>query len=163
MRTEELTDTEWATIVAMRQNGAIPLAATDVAVFSDGACWPNPGQGAVAAIVLGPDGTVLVRRAERIGPATNNQAEYRAIALGLQMCSGLGARRVRVHSDSTLAVNQISGRWKKAKNPRLRELRDDARALAEQFDEVTFQHVPREHPWIIEADCMAGRVLKEVL
>ena len=48
--------------------------------------------------------------AERIGVATNNVAEYRALLRGLERAAALGAREVEVVNDSELVAQQLDGR-----------------------------------------------------
>ncbi|XP_074315379.1 uncharacterized protein LOC141651574 [Silene latifolia] len=43
---------------------------------------------------------------------TNHAAEYDACLIGLQPAVGLGIKRLRVHEDSSLITNQITGSWK---------------------------------------------------
>ncbi|HSJ17746.1 MAG TPA: reverse transcriptase-like protein, partial [Solirubrobacterales bacterium] len=52
-------------------------------VHVDGGARGNPGPAAIAAVVLTPEGEVVEEHGERIGEATNNVAEYRALLLGL--------------------------------------------------------------------------------
>ena len=53
-------------------------------VHVDGGARGNPGPAAAAAVISTPEGEVLADAAERIGTATNNVAEYRALLLGLR-------------------------------------------------------------------------------
>ncbi len=62
----------------------------------DGGARGNPGPAAIGAVLTTPDGEVLERHGERIGKATNNVAEYRALLLGLERASERGAREVEV-------------------------------------------------------------------
>ena len=89
-------------------------------------------------------GEVLVERAESIGVATNNVAEYSGLIAGLQAAADLGAVEVEVRMDSKLVVEQMSGRWQ-IKHPGLRPLAAQAAALVQRFDSVRFTWVPREH------------------
>jgi hypothetical protein len=51
---------------------------------------------------------------------TNNMAEYEALILGLRNLKELGARRIVVHGDSELIINQVKGIYH-TNHPRLRE------------------------------------------
>ena len=86
---------------------------------------------------------MLVERAEAIGVATNNVAEYSGLIAGLQAAADLGAVEVEVRMDSKLVVEQMSGRWQ-IKHPGLRPLAAKAAALVRRFDTVRFTWVPRE-------------------
>jgi ribonuclease HI len=105
-------------------------------------------------VVRGPDGRVLARVGEGIGVATNNVAEYRAAIEGLTRAAELGATSVVLRSDSRLLVEQLSGRYR-VRNPRLARLHERVRELLGRFEEVRFEHVPRELNR--EADRLANR------
>ena len=42
-------------------------------------------------------------------PASNNEAEYKALITGLRLAREMGLQQVRVYSDSQLVVNQVRG------------------------------------------------------
>ena len=74
--------------------------------------------------------------------ATNNVAEYRGLIAGLEEAAELHATEVAVSMDSKLVVEQMSGRWQ-VKHPDLKELNATARALASQFERISYQWIPR--------------------
>ena len=118
----------------------------EVVVYFDGGARGNPGPAAIGAVVLDPSSTPPTRVAavsERIGETTNNVAEYRALIAGLQAAVAASARTVKVRGDSKLVIEQVAGRWK-VKQPHLRPLCDEARALLSRFDSVDLAHVRRE-------------------
>jgi broad specificity phosphatase PhoE/ribonuclease HI len=120
------------------------VAVEHVVVEADGGSRGNPGPAGYGAVVIDPaTGAVLIERAESIGTATNNVAEYSGLIAGLTAAAELGARRVDVRMDSKLVVEQMSGRWQ-VKHEGLRKFAREAVALRGQFDEVTFQWIPRE-------------------
>ena len=90
------------------------------------------------------DGTVLDARGDTIGVATNNVAEYSALIAGLESALERGVTELEVVSDSELLVKQMRGEYK-VKNETLRELVDDADALARRLSKVTYTAVRREH------------------
>ena len=89
------------------------------------------------------DGTVLDARGERIGVATNNVAEYRALVAGLERALESGVDELEVVSDSELLVKQMRGE-SKVKNRTLQELSLEASQLARQIHRVTYTAVRRE-------------------
>jgi ribonuclease HI len=109
----------------------------------DGGSRGNPGPAAIAAVIASPDGEVLEQRGERIGEATNNVAEYRALLLGLERAAEFGAREVEVIGDSELVVRQVRGEYK-VKDAVLRPLHQRVRDLLETFDRWSIHHVRRE-------------------
>ena len=60
-------------------------------IHVDGGSRGNPGPAAIGVVVSAPDGTTVDELGERIGVATNNVAEYRALLRGV--AAGIGARR----------------------------------------------------------------------
>src|SRR5664279_6653285 len=78
----------------------------------DGGSRGNPGPAAVGAVVRDFDGTVLEERGDRIGRATNNVAEYRALLLGIELAAAHGAEELELVGDSELIVRQVEGRYK---------------------------------------------------
>jgi ribonuclease HI len=114
-----------------------------VIVNVDGGARGNPGPAAIAAVISTPEGQVIEQRGERIGRATNNVAEYRALLLGLERARELGAREVELVGDSELVVRQVKGEYK-VKHADLKPLRDRVADALEQFDDWSIRHVRRE-------------------
>src|SRR5271165_4516659 len=114
-----------------------------VLVEADGGSRGNPGPAGYGSVVWTADrSTVLAESKQAIGWATNNVAEYRGLIAGLEEAAELHATEVAVSMDSKLVVEQMSGRWK-VKHPDLAELNATARALAAQFERVSYQWIPR--------------------
>lgn len=114
-----------------------------VVVEADGGSRGNPGPAGYGAVVLDPEtDAVLAERAEGLGVATNNVAEYQGLIAGLRAAAELNASEVSVRMDSKLVVEQMSGRWK-IKHPQLQPLAVEARKLASRFDRVGYEWIPR--------------------
>jgi ribonuclease HI len=111
---------------------------------TDGGARGNPGPAAFGYVLETDDGTVLEARGQRIGVATNNVAEYRALVAGLEAALERGVTRLEVVSDSELLVKQMRGEYK-VKNTALRALHDAAAELERELGEVTYTAVRREH------------------
>jgi probable phosphoglycerate mutase len=119
---------------------AVPLR---VVVEADGGARGNPGTAGWGAVVReAGSGEVLAERAEAIGHATNNVAEYGGLIGGLRAAAELGAVTVEVRMDSKLVVEQMAGRWK-IKHPGLRPLAAAAAQLVRTFDSVSWNWIPR--------------------
>jgi ribonuclease HI len=123
---------------------------------TDGGSRGNPGPAAYGYVLEAEDGTVLDSRGDTIGVATNNVAEYRALLAGLASALERGVDELEVVSDSELLVKQMRGEYK-VKSPTLRELVDEAQALAAQLKHVRFTAVRREH------NELADRLVNEAL
>jgi ribonuclease HI len=109
----------------------------------DGGARGNPGPAAIAAVISTPAGEVLEEHSERIGDATNNVAEYRALLLGVERARSRGARQVELIGDSELVVRQVRGEYR-VKDEALKGLYAKVvRSLAD-FDAWSIRHVRRE-------------------
>ncbi|AXH97820.1 bifunctional RNase H/acid phosphatase [Ornithinimicrobium avium] len=120
-------------------------------VEADGGSRGNPGVAGYGALVRDArTGELLAERAEPLGKASNNVAEYSGLLAGLQAVLDLGLAddaAVEVRMDSKLVVEQMSGRWK-VKHEDMRRLALDARRLVDEVQRrggsVELVWVPRE-------------------
>jgi ribonuclease HI len=88
-----------------------------ILAWFDGACEPvNPGGTAsFGVIVKDDDGTVLLKEHGLLGKGSrmsNNVAEYAGVLHILKYLSSRPPRRVTIHGDSNLVINQLSGKWR---------------------------------------------------
>ena len=111
-------------------------------LYFDGASRGNPGPAAIGWVLVSGDG-IVDEAGRRIGRATNNQAEYRALIAGLEAARDLGFDEVEVRGDAELIVKQVRGEWD-ANDPTLREHRVTVRELLASFDDWSLSHVPRD-------------------
>lgn len=130
----------------------------DHVLATDGASRGNPGPAAVAFSVMSPDGSVRFEDAARIGQATNNEAEYRALLAGLEELARVSDGRVLHVSDSQLLVRQLSGEYR-IRAEHLIPLAERVRALADGFERIEHRHVPREDGRIQHVDGLANGAL----
>jgi ribonuclease HI len=133
---------------ASRRAGTPPPSPTPTGtaiVLCDGGSRGNPGPAAIAAVLLDAAGVELERRVERIGHASAGDAEYRAIALGLDLAASHQADPIEVRSDSQLAITALAAR-----------AGDDQRAVAIRaaaagFREVRWRWHPRAENELVDA------------
>lgn len=112
-------------------------------LFTDGASKGNPGHSGVGCVLKDRDGKNLDTFSEYIGETTNNVAEYKAVINGLQMALNRGIKRLVCVTDSNLVVEQISGKYK-IKAPHLKILLRETLEIANKFDKIEFNWIPRE-------------------
>lgn len=131
----------------------------------DGASEPNPGPSGSAYVIFSPiepdEHGDQVRQVVKEGflyipYATNNEAEYNALILGLTKALELGITEIEVEGDSNLVVNQVQGLWK-VKVPKLVPLQSKANKLLWKFKKWSVKHIPREE------NTDADRLSKEAL
>jgi ribonuclease HI len=123
---------------------------------TDGGARGNPGPAAYGYVLEAEDGTILEARGEKIGNATNNVAEYRALIAGLEAALAHGVKELEVVSDSELLVKQMQGEYR-VKNAALKTLSTQAAALGRGLDSVSYTAVRREH------NELADRLVNEAL
>ena len=109
----------------------------------DGGARGNPGPAAIGAVVRDADGAVLEERGERIGRATNNVAEYKALLLGIELAAAHGATELELVGDSELIVRQVEGKYK-VKNAGMKELHAEVKRALAGFEDWSIRHVRRE-------------------
>ncbi len=127
-------------------------------IRTDGGARGNPGPAGIGVVIEDAEtGEVLEEHAEYLGETTNNQAEYKAVILGLDRAVALKASSVTVVADSELLVRQATGEYK-VKNPglaqRFLELKNREVLLGRR---VKYRHVRREENK--HADALANKAM----
>ena len=128
-------------------------------LYVDGAAKGNPGPAGIG-IYIAKANHPYWQESWYIGEATNNQAEYCALLVGLYrlLTWHQPGESVAIYSDSQLLVKQITGAYK-IKNTALKPLYQKATRLLNGVSSYTVTHVPREHNK--EADRLANDALKQ--
>jgi len=124
--------------------------AADYVIVFDGGSEGNPGRGYGSYAVMA-GGRREIKRLTHGGNMTSNEAEYATLLRALDDVRGRIERAsrqpeefsVEVRGDSALALNQVSGVWK-AKDERMRLLRDAVRQSLRRFKANRLTHQPRE-------------------
>jgi ribonuclease HI len=127
-----------------------------IVVNVDGGSRGNPGPAAIAAVASDGEGQVLADRAETIGDATNNVAEYKALLLGIDLARELEAEETEFIGDSELIVRQVRGEYK-VKKADLKPLHAAALAALKELPKWSIRNVPRELN--AEADALVNEAL----
>ena len=127
-----------------------------VVIFTDGAAEPNPGPAAIGVTIKDKRGKLITLISQRIGRATNNQAEYRAIIAALEEAVRLGVKQVDIKMDSELVVKQINGEYR-VKKATLKPLYQQVKQLQGSLEGFTITHIPRRQN--TEADNLANKAL----
>ncbi len=126
-----------------------------ILAYTDGASRGNPGESGIGVILKDESGNLLAEHYGYIGRATNNIAEYTALASCLDLVQKMECGNLIVHSDSELMVRQLNGEYK-VKDEGIRK---HYRRIQKMLEGVPFQfeirHIPREKNR--EADQLANR------
>jgi ribonuclease HI len=126
-----------------------------ILAYTDGASRGNPGESGIGIVLKDEYGNMIASQYGYIGKATNNVAEYTALATCLKMAKATECSRLVVHSDSELMVRQMNGQYK-VKDSRLKkQFQKIQNILATAPFQFMIMHVPRENNQ--EADELANR------
>ena len=84
--------------------------------------------------------------------ASNNEAEYEALLLGLKICYKPGAKILSTFSDPQLIVGQVNGEFE-AKDDSMKMYLQHVKEFVKKFDKFTLTHIPRSEN--VQADSLA--------
>jgi ribonuclease HI len=132
-----------------------------VQIFTDGATLgPNGKLGTVKTVGLGVYFSTGEKYAEPADGISNNEAEFKALLLGMRVALHKGIKRVNFNLDSNLVVRRANGlRPKKAKfkNERMDNFQDEVLELKSMFESCSFVWIPREQNTL--ADYLSKKAL----
>lgn len=120
----------------------------DYLLIFDGGSQGNPGAGYGSYALFEAGRAGRPERLDFPGSLTNNEAEYLTLLAGLRdllarLGDGAKTASLEVRGDSALVLQQVQGHWK-AKDDRMRALRDEARGLLRAFGRWRMVQQPRE-------------------
>ncbi|MDH4358715.1 MAG: ribonuclease HI family protein [Candidatus Berkelbacteria bacterium] len=129
-----------------------------VLIFCDGGARGNPGPAAIGVVIKSPDGKTVKEISRKIGRATNNVAEYKAVLAALGwILENQPANIIEFYLDSELVTRQLNGQYK-VKDTDLKPLYYKIRELVFSSGRaVIFKHVRREEN--LEADRLVNEEL----
>ena len=81
---------------------------------------------------------------------TNNEAEYEACLLGLQVTLEHDVCKLHVHGDAMLVISQVNGDWK-TKDPKLVPFHEFLLKLIEVFESICFTYMNRDKNTYVDA------------
>lgn len=133
-----------------------------ILVYTDGGSRGNPGPAAIGIVIQDASGKTLKSYADKIGKATNNEAEYRAVIFALQKVRALIGREktkkseIEIRMDSELVSRQLNGE-NKIEEERLFPLFIKIWNLKMDYHSLVFRSIPREKNQ--EADRLVNEAL----
>lgn len=137
-------------------------AANSITINVDGASRGNPGPSGIGYCITDNNGHIIERGGEFIGFATSRVAEYYALRKGIDRAIELGYKTAKFISDSLMVVNQLNGIFQ-IKNRDILPVYEDIQKKLDNFEAVSFTHVPRSKNVIAdsEANDAIDRILKK--
>lgn len=125
-------------------------------IYTDGGARNNPGPAGCGVVFFTPDNRKIKEFSRFLGEATNNQAEYQGIILGLEKAKAFKATEIDFYLDSKLIVEQLNRNFK-IKDKNLGYLFIKVWNLSQSFKKVRYFYIPREKNKI------ADRLVNEVI
>ena len=65
----------------------------------------------VGLVLISPEKVIIEKSLRLDFPATNNEAEYEALLIGMAMVQRMGGKSIKLFLDSTLVVGQVKGEF----------------------------------------------------
>ena len=86
---------------------------------------------------------IIIEKSLKLGfSATNNEAEYEALLVGMTMVQKKGGKTVEIFSDSRLVVGQVQGELE-ARDLRMQEYLNQVRHIQFEFESFNLSQIPR--------------------
>ncbi|XP_058106923.1 uncharacterized protein LOC131250658 [Magnolia sinica] len=112
----------------------------------------NAKRAGAGIVLIAPDSTPIQYAIRLSFKASNNEAEYEALLVGLRLAANLGVYFIQVRCDFQLVVNHISTEYE-AKETRMIAYLDEVRKLIERYWSCTIHQISKvENSW---ADALA--------
>ncbi len=118
-------------------------------IYTDGGARGNPGLAAIGIYIIDDEKNKVLSFGGKIGFATNNIAEYKAVIFALEWIIKekeklKNVKKINFYLDSKLACSQINGLFK-IKNAKLRDCLFLVREKEAQIKiPITYNFIPRE-------------------
>ncbi|MGH2544088.1 MAG: ribonuclease HI family protein [Ardenticatenaceae bacterium] len=129
-------------------------------VQTDGALMVDGSAAGLGVVVRDAQGRIVRWVSRRTNGMTNNEAEYAAICLALEVLGAEEPEVVHLYSDSEIAVGQMQGQFRVLSSD-LKPWHRRACQLARRIRRVTYTHIPRERNRL--ADALATEALLDAL
>ncbi len=133
-----------------------------VIIYTDGGSRGNPGPAGIGVIFTDEKGKVIKEYGQKIGRATNNEAEYEAVIFALQKAKLLFGNKkaktmeIEIRTDSEFLAKQLNGQYK-ILDRSIEQLFLKTWNLKIDFGRVVFKYIPRSENR--EADKLVNRAL----
>lgn len=121
-----------------------------IAYYCDAAVDTLKRSSGVAVIVRNAEGQILEAVSCYLEGMTNNEAEYEALILGLELALARSERVVTLLTDSQVVVGQMAGRFA-VRDRKLAPRHEWASRLMAQLPGATLAFIPRERNRLADA------------
>ena len=109
-------------------------------LYVDGAA--NQRGSGVGLVLVSPERITIEKSLRLNFSATNNEAEYEVLLMGMMIVQKMGRKAMKVFSDSKLVVGQVRGDLE-VRDSRMQEYLCQIRSIQEKFEVFDLSHIPR--------------------
>ena len=102
----------------------------------------NQKDSGVGLVLISPEKVIIEKSLRLDFSATNNEAEYEALLIGMAMVQRMGGKSIKLFSDSRLVVGQVKGEFE-AKDERMQGYLSQVKCLESKFDSFDLLHISR--------------------
>ncbi|KAL2248708.1 UNVERIFIED_CONTAM: Retrovirus-related Pol polyprotein from transposon 17.6 [Sesamum indicum] len=102
----------------------------------------NAGNGGIGILIQGPENIEIEVAARLSFPVTNNEAEYEALIMGLELSLETGAKDLEVFTDSQLIALQIEGTYE-TKEESMILYHTKAKSIMSKFNKCQVHQIPQ--------------------
>ena len=103
-------------------------------------------------VLISPEKVVVEKSLRLDFSATNNEAEYEALMMGMLMVHRMGGKSIKVFSDSRVVIGQVKGEFE-AKDERMQGYLSQVKCLQSKFESFDLIHILRSDN--VHADSLA--------
>ncbi|KAK5770455.1 hypothetical protein PVK06_046605 [Gossypium arboreum] len=119
----------------------------------------NAVENGIGAVLVSPNGDHYPFMCKLDFDCTNNMAKYEACIMGLQVAIERGIKTLEVYGDSALVIYQLRGEWE-TRDPKLINYRKIVLGLLKEFDDITFNYLPRDKNQMADALATLALMIK---
>ena len=96
----------------------------------------------VGLVLISPEKVIIEKFLRLDFSATNNEAEYEALLIGMTMIQRMGGKTIKLFSNSRLVVGQVKGEFE-AKDERMQGYLSQVKYLESKFDSFDLLHISK--------------------
>ncbi|KAG8472032.1 hypothetical protein CXB51_036154 [Gossypium anomalum] len=113
----------------------------------------------IGAVLVSPNGDYFPFTCKLDFDCTNNMAKYETCIMGLRAAIERGIRTLEVYRDSALVIYQLKDEWE-TRDPKLINYRKVVLGLLEEFDDITFNYIPRDENQMADALATLASIIR---
>ncbi|GJX64238.1 reverse transcriptase domain-containing protein [Tanacetum coccineum] len=111
-------------------------------LFTDGASSSNGSEAGL--MLVRPEGKEYTYAFRFESETTNNEAEYKALLVGLCIAAEMKIQELAIFIDSQLVANHVKGLFE-ARHPIIKQYMEKTKEIVKSFSSYSIEHIRRDH------------------